>query len=89
MINADLLKLCKAHSQISVLSLWLSDTCFSIEAYFARLEPRNPLTPMSDQDRISPCNENTISSRRVIGIKNIINQGITSWSNTNLFELAS
>ena len=33
----------------------------------------NPLTPMSDQDRISPYNINTISSRQVMRIKkNII-----------------
>ena len=29
----------------------------------------NPLTPMSDQDRISPYNINTISSRQVRRIK--------------------
>ena len=29
----------------------------------------NPLTPMSDQDRISPYNINTISSRKVMRIK--------------------
>ena len=29
----------------------------------------NPLTPMSDQDRISPYNINTISSRQVTRIK--------------------
>ena len=30
----------------------------------------NPLTPMSDQDRISPYNIHTISSRQVMRIKN-------------------
>ena len=29
----------------------------------------NPFTPMSDQDRISPCNINTISSRQPMRIK--------------------
>ena len=33
----------------------------------------NPLTPMSDQDRISPYNINTISSRQVMRIKKSIN----------------
>ena len=33
----------------------------------------NPLTPIGDQDRISPYNINTISSRQVMGIKKNIN----------------
>ena len=33
----------------------------------------NPLTPMSDQDRISPYNINTISRRQVMRIKKNIN----------------
>ena len=33
----------------------------------------NPLTPTSDQDRISPYNINTTSSRQVIRIKKNIN----------------
>ena len=36
----------------------------------------NPLTPMSDQERISPFNINIISSRLVMTIKEDINQGI-------------
>ena len=32
-----------------------------------------PLNPMSDQDRISPYNINTISSRQVMRIKKSIN----------------
>ena len=40
-----------------------SDSCF------------NPLTLMSDQDRISPYNINTISSRQVMRIKKNINLG--------------
>ena len=35
--------------------------------------PLNPLTPMSDQDRISPYNINTISSGQVMRIKKNIN----------------
>ena len=34
-----------------------------------------PLTPRSDQDRISPYNINTISSRQVMRIKKNINLG--------------
>ena len=33
------------------------------------VSPFDPLTPMSDQDKISPCNINTISSRQVLRIK--------------------
>ena len=36
----------------------------------------NPSTPMSDQDRISPYNINTISSRQAMRIKKNINLGI-------------
>ena len=36
----------------------------------------NPLTLVCDQDRISPYNINTISSRQVIRIKKNINLGI-------------
>ena len=38
-----------------------------------RVQMANPLTPMSDQDRISPYNINTISSRQVMRIKKNIN----------------
>ena len=38
----------------------------------------NPLTPMSDQDRISPNNINTISSRKVTRRKLNNNLGIKS-----------
>ena len=36
----------------------------------------NPLTPMSDQHRISPYNINTKSRRQVMRTKKIINYGI-------------
>ena len=42
----------------------------------------NSLTPMSDQDRISPYNIDTISCRQVMRIKKNINQGIIGWSKT-------
>ena len=49
----------------------------------------NPLTPISDQDRISPYNINTISSRQVMRIEKNINYGIISWSNTKFSKLTS
>ena len=42
---------------------------------------------MSDQDRISPYNINTISTREVMRIKTNINLGIISLSNTTFSEL--
>ena len=36
----------------------------------------NPLSPMSDQDRISPYNVITISSRQVMRIKKILIRGL-------------
>ena len=47
----------------------------------------NPFTPTSDQDRISPYNINTVSSRQVMRIEKNINNGIISWSNTKFSEL--
>ena len=38
----------------------------------------NPFTPTNDQDRISPYNINTISSRQVMRIEKNINHGIIS-----------
>ena len=38
----------------------------------------NPFTPTSDQDRISPYNINTISSREVTRIEKNVNHGIIS-----------
>ena len=38
-----------------------------------RIDKFNPLTLMTDQDRISPYNISTISSRQVMRIKNINN----------------
>ena len=39
-----------------------------------KLDASHPLTPMSDQDRISPYNINTISSRQVMRIKKNIQE---------------
>ena len=47
----------------------------------------DPLTPMSDQDRISPYSINTISTRQVMKIQKDINLGIVSWSHTKFSEL--
>ena len=41
-----------------------------------KLDASHPLTPMSDQDRISPYNINTISSRQVMRIKKNISWGL-------------
>ena len=49
----------------------------------------NLLTPQGDQDRISPYNINTISSRKVMRKKKNINQEIISWSSTKFFKLTS
>ena len=38
----------------------------------------NPFTPTSNQDRISPYNINTVSSRQVMRIEKNINHGIIS-----------
>ena len=40
------------------------------------LDAPKPLTPMSDQDRISPCYINTIANRQVMRIKKIEIRGI-------------
>ena len=37
---------------------------------------------MSDQDRISPYDINTITSKQVMRIKKNINEGMISWSTT-------
>ena len=42
------------------------------------IEKINPLTPMNDQDRISPYDINTISNRQVMRINKNINMGISS-----------
>ena len=47
----------------------------------------NPLTPMSDQDRISPYYICTISWTQVMGIKKTINYGISNWCNTKFSKL--
>ena len=47
----------------------------------------NPLTPIIDQDRISPYNINKISARYGMSIKKNINLGVISWSNTKFSEL--
>ena len=58
---------------------WVKDLLF-VYLYFL-----NPLTPMSDQDRITPYNINQISDEN----KENINLGIISWSETQFSELTS
>ena len=52
----------------------VSERCMLINAVKKNLT--NPLTPMSDQDRISPHNVNTISSRQVMRLKKIEIKGL-------------
>ena len=47
----------------------------------------NPLTPRSDQDRISPYNIITVLTRQVMKIKKYIKLGIISWSNSKFSDL--
>ena len=47
----------------------------------------SPFTPVSDQDKISPYNINTMSSRQVMRINKNINWGMHSWSNTKFSKL--
>ena len=52
----------------------------------------NPFNAVNDQERISPYNISTISSRQVMRIQNNINQGIisrssTSFSSTNIIRI--
>ena len=53
-----------------VMSVLILPTTFYSECVLS--SSFNPLTPMSDQGRISPYNINTISSRQVMRIKKIL-----------------
>ena len=50
-------------------------------------EPLHPLTPMSDQDWISPYYFKPTSSKQVMRVKKDINYGIISWSNTKFSKI--
>ena len=52
---------------------WKSYLRVALKEYKTLLQFVNPLTPMSDQDRISPNNINTISSRQEMRMKKNIN----------------
>ena len=54
-----------------------------------RLTFINPLSPTSDQDRISPYTICSILSRKVMRIKKNINWGIICWSNSKFSKLTS
>ena len=47
----------------------------------------DPLTPVSDQNKISPYYICTKSSRQVMRIKKNINWGVTNWFDTKFFKL--
>ena len=70
---------------------WLYLFSYGLDVWFKGdlWEDVNPFTPTSDQDRISPYNINTISSRQVMRIEKNVNHGIISWSNTKFSELTS
>ena len=57
--------------RVSAFNLTQNEICFQ--------DQLNSLTPINDQDRISPHNINTISNRQVMRIKEIKeNKGIVS-----------
>ena len=66
-------KLIKQENWISIFITFLHWLLHSVLCTFPKVLKRrtlfNPLTPVSDQDRISPYNINTISSRQVMRIK--------------------
>ena len=66
-------KLIKQENWISIFITFLHWLLHSVLCTFRQVLKRrtlfNPLTPLSDQDRISPYNINTISSRLVMRIK--------------------
>ena len=69
----------------------VSRHCFAIITIISKVfrSQINLLTPMSDEDRISPNSINTISSRQVVRKKKYINLGIISRSNAKFSELTS
>ena len=69
----------------------VSRHCFTIITIISKVirSQVNPLTPMSDEDRISPNSINIILSRQVVRIKKYISLGIISRSNTKFSELTS
>ena len=69
----------------------VSRHCFIIITIISKVfrSQVNLLTPMSDEDRISPNSINTILSRQVVRIKKYISLGIISRSNAKFSELTS
>ena len=59
---------------------------FFFQKYLYALADCNPLSPMNDQDRISPHHILTIQSTQVMRVKKNIIYGIISWSNTKFSE---
>ena len=69
----------------------VSRRCFTIITIISKVirSQVNPLTPMSDEDRISPNSINIILSRQVVRIKKYISLGIIGRSNAKFSELTS
>ena len=56
--------------------------------YFVQTNPMlNALAPLSDQDSISPYNDNTVSNRQAMRKQKHINDRKIRGSNTNFFYL--
>ena len=62
--------MCKSKTNLTFSSTLGKMVSFTLIEFSLAL---NPLTPMSDQDRFSPCNINTILSRQVMKVKKNIN----------------
>ena len=74
-----------SHPSVSFNGFFVqSPTCTE---WSVNLEPLNTLTPMSEHDRISLYNINTISTRQVTRIKKNVNLGIIRRSNAKFSEL--
>ena len=63
---------------ITCKSITLDIPILAVYRRLVTMDLVNPLTPMSDQDRISPYNIITILSRQVMRIKKNINYGIAN-----------
>ena len=65
---------------------WFADISSQF-VHLIKVKPLNPLTPVSDQNRISPYYIYTISCRKAMRIKKNINYEITNWSDTKFSKL--
>ena len=73
--QGDLAQVGIFHFFVFIFYFSQSNSLFNFEKYIAHAQPANlrvnPLTPMGGQDRISPYNINTMSSRQVMRIQRI------------------